>query len=187
MSHRAATILSVVGHPFVLIPLMVAVTAGSARLAAGIAAVTVLGMLAEIVRRVRSGRWSDHDVSRAEERHSFYPMAIGSVGAGAVAAWLLGVNVGVVRGFVAGVCLLIVGAVLTRWTKVSLHTMFGAFCVVVVVTAGVGLALGFATLVAGVGWSRVVLGRHTVAQVAIGALVGATGGLLLVVLNALAS
>jgi hypothetical protein len=54
-----ATVLSVVGHPFVLVPLMVTVTARSSRI------------------------------------------AIGSVAAGALAAWLLGAPAGVVRGFAA--------------------------------------------------------------------------------------
>jgi membrane-associated phospholipid phosphatase len=184
VSPRVATILSIVGHPFVLVPITVAVTARSVRLAAIIATATVLGMLLTIARRVRAGRWSDHDVSDAEERHSFYPMAIGSVGGGAAVAWLLGVPAGVVRGFAVGVGLLVVGALLTRWTKVSLHMMFGAFCVVTLTMAGAGVATGLAVLVAGVGWSRVALGRHTVAQVVTGVLVGAFAGLALILINA---
>lgn len=178
--------LSVVGHPFVLIPITVAITARAAWLGVGVAAVAVLGMLAVIARRVRSGRWSDHDVSDAEQRHSFYPMAIGIVGASAVATWLLGVPAGVVRGFGVGVGLLVAAAVITRWTKVSLHTMFGTFCAATVLTAGVAMGVGFVALVAGVGWSRVALGRHTLGQVAVGGLVGGLGGTVLILVNTFA-
>ncbi|MFL6201587.1 MAG: hypothetical protein ACJ76J_20635 [Thermoanaerobaculia bacterium] len=70
LRRRVAARVSVVAHPFVLIPALVAVvTARSlpAREAAAVVALVVAGsmlpMLGIIVRRARSGAWTDHDVA----------------------------------------------------------------------------------------------------------------------------
>jgi hypothetical protein len=70
-----ARTLSVAGHPFVLIPLTVALTTRSLRWAAIIAAGTILPLLWIIVRNVRRGTWSDAGVSRHDQRASFYDAA----------------------------------------------------------------------------------------------------------------
>ncbi len=184
--HRTATILSLVGHPFILIPTTVALTTRAAWIGVGVAGFTVIAMLTVIAYRVRSGQWSDHDVSDEQQRHSFYPVAIGIAMTSTVMTWLLGVPAQVVRGFGAGVCMLVAAAVITRWTKISLHMMLGTFCAATVITAGSTLTLPFVVLVAGVGWSRVALGRHTLGQVAIGGIVGGLGGVALILINAFA-
>ena len=184
--HRLATVLSAAGHPFVLVPITIAFATRGAWLGVALAAVTSLTLLAVIAHRVRRGRWSDHDVSDPEQRHSFYPVALGIVGASAVLAWWAGVAPGVLRGFVMGVCLLAAAAAITRWTKVSLHTMWGAFCASALVGSEVGVALALGALVACVGWSRVALGRHTLGQVALGGVVGCLAGALLIILNQVA-
>ena len=178
--------LSVAGHPFVLAPITVAIATRAAWLGVAFAAATSLTLLAVIAHRVRRGRWSDHDVSDPGQRHSFYPIAIVIVGTSAMLAWWVGIAPGVLRGFGMAVCLLVAAAVVTRWTKVSLHTMWGAYCSSALVGSGDGIGLVFVALVACVGWSRVALGRHTPWQVAIGGALGCLGGVLLVVLNKVA-
>lgn len=181
--HRLASALSVAGHPFVLVPITVALATRAAWAGVALAALTSLALLALISHRVRRGRWSDHDVSDHGQRHSFYPLAIAVVATSAVLAWWVGVAPGLLRGFGMAVCLLVAAAGVTRWTKVSLHTMLGAFCASALVGSGAGIALAFGALVACVGWSRVALGRHTLGQVVIGGVMGCLGGAILAVLN----
>lgn len=179
---RLASVLSVAGHPFVLMPITVAVATRAAWLSVSLAVGTLLLLMAVIAHRVRHGRWSDHDVSDSGQRHSLYPVAIATLGTSTMLAWQAGVTPGVVWGFAVALGVLVGAAVITRWTKVSLHTMWGAFCASVLVGSGIEIALVFGAFVACLGWSRVVLGRHTLGQVVIGGALGCLGGGL-VVLN----
>ena len=151
-----------------------------AKVAVTIALCMVAVMLCVIAWRVAKGRWSDYDVSDAQQRHGFYPVALIVVAIAAVAGWLLHMPADFVRGMIVAEVLLATSAVVTRYTKVSLHVMFGAFCTVIVNSADIRAGVLFASLVIAVAWSRVVLGRHSIAQVLIGAALGAVFGLLLV-------
>jgi hypothetical protein len=85
---RVAWWVSVLGHPFVLIPLLVGyVTARvlppgrAAMVLRLVVAGTVLPMLWIISRRVRSGAWTNYDVSVREQRAGMYPAALVIAGA----------------------------------------------------------------------------------------------------------
>jgi hypothetical protein len=178
---KIALVLSVIGHPFVLMPLTVAFMVRPAKLAMAIAICMVVAMLAVIARRVAAGEWSDYDVSDREQRHGFYPIALIVVAIAAAVSWMLHLPAGFVRGLIVAGGLLATSAVLTHWTKVSLHVLIGAFCVVTLTTADLRAAALVGSLVIAVAWSRVALRRHTVAQVVIGAFLGSAFGALLVI------
>ena len=183
---RIARLLSTVGNPFVLLPvttLLVSIrTTSPVKALAFAVALAVLGVapLVLIVRhRVRSGRWSDHDVSERSHRKEFYPVAILVTAGSGVGLWLLGAPGIVVRGVFVTLVLLILASSLGRWSKISLHTSIGAFCTVTLVTVNMWVAGAALILAAAVGWARIRLQRHTVWQVLSGAALGAAGGLLL--------
>jgi membrane-associated phospholipid phosphatase len=180
---RVASILSLVGHPFVLVPLTIAFMVRPAKLAIAIATCMVVAMLAVIAWRVASGRWSDYDVSDAQQRHGFYPVALLIVIVTTIVSWLLHMPPGFLRGMFVAIGMLATGAVLTRYTKVSLHVMIGAFCATILSTVDIRAALLVGLLVLAVAWSRVVLRRHTVTQVILGAIMGGAFGVLLIVVN----
>src|SRR5690348_13876296 len=82
-SVKIARVVSVIGHPFVLLTLTVFIAAlhrthPMRALTFGGAAVlfTVSPLVFIIRRKVSAGKWSDHDISDASERKSFYPIAI---------------------------------------------------------------------------------------------------------------
>jgi membrane-associated phospholipid phosphatase len=68
---------------------------------------------------------------------------------------------------------LLAGAAVSRFWKMSGHTTAAAAVLVICAAVGHGWPLLAAPLIALVGWARVRLGDHTVAQVVVGALVGA--------------
>jgi len=180
---RIAKVLSTAGHPFVVAPVTIVLMGGPRSAAFGIVLIAVAVMLGVIAWRVAKGSWSDYDVSDREQRHGFYPIALAIVTACTLASWLLGLPLGFVRALVAVIAMLITGAILTRWTKVSLHMMIDAFCTAVVVIVNPLAAVILALLTLAVGWSRVVLRRHTFAQVALGAVIGATTGEIVTLVN----
>ncbi len=126
---------------------------------------------------VRSGRWKDGDVSIREERKRFYPWAIPISAAGVTATWFMRAPNFIVRGAIVTVGLLILAAIINTRLKISLHTLFAFYCVVILFRtsspAG-SVALALAVLVF---WSRLNLGRHSVSENMAGALAGMVGGI----------
>jgi len=181
---RAAVLLSILGNPLVLLPLTVLLvsmrTVSPARALAFAVALASLGVapLALLIRhKVRTGRWSDHDVSDQSHRGEFYPIAMFITAGTGVGLWLLGAPGIVVRGIFVTLLLLILARTLSRWSKISLHTSIGAFCAVTLVTVNIWVAGGALILATAVGWARMWLERHTLWQVLGGAALGAAGGL----------
>jgi hypothetical protein len=182
---RAARVVSEVFAPAVVVlvlPLAVAwsATGGSVlwTLVWGVEVAlfsSVLPMLF-IVRGARRGRWDTHHVRDRE--HRTVPLLFG------LASTLVGLAVLVVGSAprpvlalsLAMLATLVVCIVITRRWKVSLHTaVAGGAVAMLVLLYGAWAAWLLVPLVA-VGWSRVVLGDHTVAQVVVGALLGPVFG-----------
>ena len=180
---RLAVLFSTLGHPFVLLPLTVLLvsmcTASPARalaLAVALASLAIAPLALLIRHKVRTGRWSDHDVSDRSHRREFYPIAIFVTAGSGVGLWLLGAPGIVVRGILVTLLLLIVASTLSRWSKISLHTTVGAFCTVTLVAVNMWVAGGALILAMAVGWARIWLERHTLWQVLGGAALGTVGG-----------
>ncbi|HKS02539.1 MAG TPA: phosphatase PAP2 family protein [Arthrobacter sp.] len=128
--------------------------------------------LAAVVLLVRLGKVTDHHVSDRKQRAPVLAMSVVSLLAGL--AVLLSINapysvIVVVLAIVGGVVVL---AVISLFWKISGHA--GAMALTAVISVLIlGLQwLPLLLLVPAVGWSRVVLRAHTVAQVVAGALIG---------------
>ncbi|WP_308290878.1 hypothetical protein [Micromonospora sp. RL09-050-HVF-A] len=120
----------------------------------------------------RTGRVTDHHLSRREQRRGVLLVGIASVAVGLA----LFVALGAPRPLIAVIAVML--AVLAGTTavnqvwKMSAHTAVSAgACTVLVLLVGPALAVGV-LVVALIGWSRVHLGAHTVAQVVAGAVSG---------------
>jgi membrane-associated phospholipid phosphatase len=124
--------------------------------------------------RMRSGR---HVTTRAE-RHVPLVAAILSVVAVFVVLLLAGAPSTMVGVTVAMLVTVAIAAVITRVWKVSLHAGVSAGSAMVLTLIWGTPALPVWAACVLVGWSRVKLRDHTVAQVLVGGGLGATGGLL---------
>ena len=176
----AATVLSVVGHPFVLLPLTVLISLRKSVMTTLVyAAVTILPLMLVIRRKVRAKQWTDHDVSEPRQRRQFYWIVLAVIGATIVLYLLLDFPRPLIVGTSVSFVLLALGMLINLWSKISMHMMFCAYCGVILGWTGVAallIALGF---LLALGWSRVALGRHTIPQVISGAGLGAIAGLVL--------
>ncbi|MGC2237049.1 MAG: phosphatase PAP2 family protein [Pyrinomonadaceae bacterium] len=183
---KAAQIVSVIGHPFVLLPLTTVIAtlqnASPAR-AFTISGVTVLAtvfpLLFIIRRRVKAGKWSDHDVSERSERGNFYTIVIIIVALSSVLFWFLNFPRPLLLGMIISLFLLVTAMIINRRSKISLHLIFAFYCAVSLIAVGLWIGVGFILLAITVGFSRVILKRHTTAQVVSGALLGAAAGIFL--------
>lgn len=167
--------ISVGGHPLVLVPLFVGAYSfrhyppGQAALLTGaVLGGVVLPLTVWNLRRVRQGRYTNFDVSDRRQRRSMYPVLLLAMGTVSALGWgthqprplTLGLSVA---------WLMVAGAsLINRWFKCSLHAAMAFFlggALVVLIGPAGGWALLLAALV---GTSRVVLGRHSAAEVAVG-------------------
>ena len=128
------------------------------------------------VRQVRSGRWQHIDASLPRERgqlNLFLVLLLS--GMAAVLVWT-GQPRLLAQGLGLGAVVVAVAQLARQWLKLSLHAAFGAFAVGLAWPEVLAVA-GLALLAAGVAWSRLVLRRHTRAEVWAGLALGAIAGL----------
>ena len=176
-SVAVARLISAAGHPFVLIPLAVALASGNLRTALILAATMILPLAVVILRRTRSGAWSDFDVSRQEQRSGLYRAAFPLLALAAVVFYLMGAEARFFRGFLAAALMFGFGLAVNRWLKVSLHMICGAYAAVLVSKVYPGAIPIAAAVVLVVAWSRLHLTRHTLAEIVVGILAGTAAGL----------
>lgn len=177
-----ARAVSIIGHPFLVMPLA-GLAAAQARGApptmlwplAGALAVLVLGLQAWTVRQVRRGRWAHVDASGGSERRDLNRALLAVFAAGAVIGLALRAPRELLLAFVLSAAMVALALLLARRLTLSLHVAFAVFAAAVVGTWP--LALGLLALAVAVAWSRLVLARHSGADVALGALAGGLAGL----------
>jgi membrane-associated phospholipid phosphatase len=177
---RVARYVSIIGHPFIVLPAAVYTSAAmrSGEPGAGVQLAIMFGAVSlGILLGIRTGRFNNFDVSDRERRPRFYLLVTAATLA--LGLWHREEPETLRACLVAGALLMVSGAI-NRWVKVSLHTAFALYAAGLLgawsVTLGL-LALAFAPAIA---WSRVHLGRHSLREVVFGAIVGlVAGGVLL--------
>ena len=184
-ARRLARAISWIGHPLVFVTGSVAVIVAM-RLANRVGLSVLLALLVAVVlptilllsRGVRSGQWSDADVSVRTERARFYPQAMLISSFGLATLLFLDAPAFVTRGALVTLALLAVAALVNCWIKLSLHALFGFYCALILLRihwlAGT-IAFALALLVF---WSRLHLGRHGLIEMLVGAGFGLLGGVL---------
>jgi membrane-associated phospholipid phosphatase len=122
---------------------------------------------------VRRGRWSDRNVGARHPRLVVLAFITASVAAGLILLLVLGAPrllTGYLAFMLASVAVLV--AITTVW-KVSIHCAVASGSVTILALAFGPLVLPAYVLVALLGWSRVAVKDHNVAQVVAGSLLGA--------------
>jgi hypothetical protein len=172
-STALARAISVAGHPFLLIPLMVAIATRNWIPTAVVGAVTILPMLVITLRNVRRGVWSDHDVSRREQRGGLYRVALPLIAVSALILWQMDASPRMMRGFAAAAVMLVLGLIGNRFLKISMHMMAAAFFAVTTIRIYPISAFAIVPFVAAIAWSRRKLERHTWLEIFVGLAIGA--------------
>jgi membrane-associated phospholipid phosphatase len=182
-----ARALSILGHPALLMPgavVMAALARDSspsvlwAATAASLAAALAVGVYSIV--QVRRGGWQHVDASVPGERQQLNRFLVPLLWGLAALLALSGQPAATVLGMALGGAIVVCAQALRRWMKLSLHGAFAVFAASLLWPLWPAV-LGLLGLAAGVLWSRLVLGRHTVAEVMAGALVGGLAGWIWVV------
>ena len=183
MTKSSANLISTIGHPFLLLPLVLAwLTIRKAGFSASWPTLAAIGiciviMVTFLYFRKQKGQISNWDVSAQKERSSNIYRPILLLTAVAATAMYFShqpfIGDTLYFGLLIAVCYAI-----NAWKKVSQHTVMGYYvsCLVMPVNFWIGLALlAFAPFI---GWSRIVLGRHQKDEVIVGTVVGIIFGAL---------
>ena len=184
--YRTAYAFSVLGNPLLIS--LIFLTAFCLRLLDPSRAIKVMVALAGLLfvpitlwirSRVRSGDYSDFDVSRREDRTRMYPIILG-LNLLSTAMLFLTHQPSVLAAGMLSVSLMIGVAFLTNhWVKISLHAAFSFFFALAAIkisVTSVAPMLIFAALVAS---SRLILKRHKAHELVMGATLGILTGCIL--------
>jgi membrane-associated phospholipid phosphatase len=129
--------------------------------------------LAYILRGVRQGRYTDHHIPEREHRRVPLLFGIASVVVGLILLIALDAPRDVLALLAAGMAGLVVFAAVTHWWKLSIHAGVAAGTVAVLTSVYGPPGLLVMPLVPLICWARVRLSAHTIAQVTVGAALGA--------------
>lgn len=168
--------VSILLHPFVV---FIGLTLLSARALApqalgpsmlGVAlAVVVTG--AFVAQRRHGGHWTTVDASHRSERPVLYVVLLGVL---AICWWWMHRQApALAPGIAAVVAMLLAAAVFNRWIKLSLHMASLAFAAVSLGALAGPYVLIAAALLPLLGWARIRMARHTLAEVLGGTALGA--------------
>ncbi|GAB2656068.1 hypothetical protein GCM10027271_13220 [Saccharopolyspora gloriosae] len=132
--------------------------------------------MAGIVAGSRLGWWDGHHVRDREGRLVPFVLLIVLSSLGLAVLVLAGAPRLMVALDVAMLSALLVVGLITVWWKVSVHAAVAAGATAILAVVFSPWLLLLWVLTAAVGWSRVRLGDHTPAQVAVGAVIGVAAG-----------
>ena len=180
---QVARSLSILGHPLVVFPLAgwIALASHTSSIQVLPLALTFFALLAFGVMlyswvQVRRGRWGHVDATLPRERRSLNGFLLAAFSVSAVVLWFQPHARGVALGLTVS-CFLIGAAMLTsRWLKISLHVAFVVFASTILWQVSLALTAGALLFTAAVGWSRLELGRHSLAEVLVAAGLGFAAG-----------
>lgn len=177
-----ARVVSIVGHPAVLMlvaALSVATAHGASvgqlRFIAGALAILAAVVLGYSWYQVRAGRWTHVDASAKGERTSLNLFLAVILFAGAVVVWYLTRRPYMPVALALSGALIATAMLIARWVKMSLHVAFAAFATVLLWPLKIAVVVGLLVTTALV-WSRLILGRHVMADAVAGLLLGAAAG-----------
>ncbi|MEZ5460321.1 hypothetical protein [Dokdonella sp.] len=181
-AERVARIVSILGHPMLVMPLAtwLAVRSRDATVAAGASAIGAVLLLGNLVLvfsaiQVRRGRWRHVDASSSHERRALNLFLLCLFAVAAAAIWFeQGFSPLFLALFLSAAIILLALLTSPLW-KLSLHVAFIAFAAFVPGSIGVGV--GIATFGTVVAWSRLKLGRHAPADLIAGLLAGVAAGI----------
>jgi len=180
---QVARSLSILGHPLVVSPLAawIALASHTAGVQVLHLALTSFALLAFGVMlyswvQVRRGRWGHVDASLPRERRSLNGFLLAALSVSAVVLWFQPHARGVAVGFTLSSFLVGTAMLTARWLRVSLHVAFVVFASIILWQVSLALVVGALLFTAAVGWSRLKLGRHSLAEVVVGAGLGFTAG-----------
>jgi hypothetical protein len=178
-----ARVISIVGHPVLVLPVAVVVSGQVRGVSVATRSTTIgvtvgIGVVVLVFSAVRVwlGHWKHVDASEPAERNQLNGFTVVLLLGAALAGFLS--SGGTPDLYLWPACsggVVLAAMALRRRMKLSQHVAFDLFAAMAVLPS-MGAAVAIALLTGAVAWSRLALGRHTRAEVAVGTVVGLGAG-----------
>ena len=175
---KIARLVSLVGHPFVMIVLLVLLLswtmdrAAAWRITGFVAAIGLIPTGLLLWRRSTSRRRPATDGSAPNDRTILYFSLFAVLLLSSVYFHFVEHSAVLVRGSAVTALMSAVAAVFNRWIRLSLHLAFATYTGLVLARIHPGYGLPVLIFVPFLAWSRLVLLRHTLPEVIGGAALG---------------
>jgi membrane-associated phospholipid phosphatase len=180
---QIARSLSIVGHPLVVSPgatwiALASRTSGARVVPLALALFALLAVCIAVYSwtQVRSGRWTHVDASASRERRSLNSFLLAVLSVCAAALWLQPHARAIALGLTLSCCVIGAAMLAAGRLMISLHVAFVVFASIILWQVSVTVVAGALVFTAAVGWARLELGRHTLAEVVAGAALGFAAG-----------
>lgn len=183
-----ARLISIAAHPFIMIVLLVLVLswamdpAGALRITGFVVAVGLIPTGWLLWRHLHRQRNPAGHGSTSSTRPVLYLTILAVLLLSSIYFHFVEHSAFLVRGALVTAIMVAVAAVLNRWLKLSLHLTFAVYGGLIIARVNPVLGLTILLLVPLLAWSRLVLLRHTVAEVIGGAVLGFGSALALICL-----
>jgi hypothetical protein len=171
--------VSIIGHPFTFVILLVATSSWKihgGQHALGTTGIVVAAMLVPlglfIWNRYSLGHWETVDASAPSDRPALYTAAFALLIPVGIYFILRDHSAEMVRGLAAVAILLGILAGLNRWIKLSVHLTIATFAAVIITRLTPSFGVVLLMFIPFLAWSRLVLSRHSSAEVAGGFFLG---------------
>mgnify|MGYP003118692710 CR=1 FL=1 len=187
---RFAQIVSIIGHPLVILPVCVFLKLlPNDDLAArsdviAVIAVVCLATLSFSWWQVRRGAWVDLDASVPSERKMLVTAVVIGLLCLAIVLFLGDTPSFLWAGVASAALIVLAAALLARWCKLSLHTAFAVHAAMIFVP-NIVLVLGLLGVAMLIGWSRLILERHGLTDIVVGYCTGLGAGIVYLMARAL--
>jgi membrane-associated phospholipid phosphatase len=122
--------------------------------------------------RVLTGRYSDFDVSRREDRTNMYPIVLAFMLFSTGMLFFTRQPRVLSVGMLCATLQTLVALLTNRWIKISLHAAFSFFLAVATVKISMAWLAPMFLFAALVSFSRAILKRHTAGEIALGVVLG---------------
>jgi len=183
---KLAKIISTVGHPLLTIPIFVIVvllSSNDLKTALLLSALIIGGVVIPVVIRLliksRNGSYTNFDVSDRHQRKSLFVFTIPLLVILTFVLFSTHQSLTVCYSVLFATILIVISQLVNLYIKSSLHVSLTFYLSFLAIPINLGLGFAFFILTIFVGWSRVVLKRHTLKEVIAGAIIGLTvGGLM---------
>jgi hypothetical protein len=176
---KIAKSISILGHPLLTIPVYV-VTAlfnfESIEKASWISALIIGGifipLIVKMYRGEKKGEYTNFDVSDQKQRQSWYKYAVPLLVVVTIIVFATGQGSVLCFGVLFSTCLLITAQLINYFIKSSLHISLNTFLFFMIFRMNIYIAILFLVFIFLIVWARLILKRHTAAELLTGILIG---------------
>lgn len=178
-----ARIISIVGHPLITVPLITGIiliqlegnTTGLKSLGI-LLALSILPATIWMYVKSRKGSYTNFDVSNQKQRSSLFVFILVLLTLTTILLYVTDQPNYLNLGVLIATCLITISFFVNYSIKSSLHVSLNTYMALSLSLLNISVAIGLFVFTIIIGWSRIVLKRHTFTEVCIGLLLGIVAG-----------